>query len=423
MVVLTKDGGDHLERGLAALFAARPTRGGAEVLLVDNASSDGAPERATRRFPGLRLLRSERNLGFAGGVMLGASSSSSELLVLVNDDAVVEEDALASLVEALDEAGSDVIAAAGVLTDPGGDRVDFVDGLVTFDGHALQRWVGQRLAEIALPPRGEPRLFPCGGLCAVRRRPFEALGGFDTDFFAYLEDVDFGWRAALAGFGTVFVPEARARHLSGATGQRLGLAMRGVLFEANALAVVVKNLGDDALAALLPAILFTREHRTMWGLLERQEGAREALGDAFSPLRLPVRLASELQASPPTSRRQRVTSGLARLTGAVEAGPPPRVHGPGQPLLLSDEYARMWLVASHRILAHWPRLWDKRRRVQGLRRVSDDELLGRWPLHLVPTYPGDEELFASPSFAGLLPQSPQLVRTTLAEIAAVGGGV
>ncbi len=418
VLVLTWNGGDHLLRGLHALLSGEKPRGGQEVILVDNGSTDGAAEKAAKRHTALKLLRSERNLGFASGVGLALRATAADILVLVNDDAVVEPQGVALLVDALDTAPPEAVAAAGMLTDITGEKIDFLEGVVTFDGHALQRGFGRPLGEARLGHAGDPRLFPCGGFCAFKRRYFEALGGFDEDFFAYLEDVDFGWRATLGGRTTVFVPEARARHMSGATGIRLGLAMRGVLFEANAFATAFKNLGDASLAALLPAILATLQHRALWGILEHQEGAWEALADPFSPF--PPWHPGKRQGTAPLSlsRRQKVVRFISRLSGVSPPRPPRRAAGPGEPLLLDDEFARMWLVAWNRIVSSWPALVKKRRIVQGLRRVGDSDLFARYPLLLVPTYPGDDELFSSDFFRSLLPAEPRLVGTTLKEVAA-----
>ncbi len=77
---------------------------------------------------------------------------------------------------------------------------------------------------------------------AVRREEFLASGGFDDDYFAYLEDVDFGWRQWIFGRRIIAEPRAVARHRGGATGEALGIFSRGFLFEKNAFATVYKNL-------------------------------------------------------------------------------------------------------------------------------------------------------------------------------------
>jgi GT2 family glycosyltransferase len=412
VVVLTKDGREHLLPGLSALFSSAIPAGGLEVVLVDNGSTDGSADAARRAFPRLKVIRNERNVGFARGVHQGAAATGAKVLILVNDDAVVEPDAICALVEALDSGPPSVVATAGLLTDGTGERIDFVDGLVTFDGHALQRGFGRPVAGDARLVQGGFRLFPCGGFCALRRDEFERLGGFDESFFAYLEDVDFGWRATLAGRTTLFVPGARARHLSGATGMRLGLARRGVLIESNAFSVAYKNLEAGSLSALLPAICATFQHRAWYGLLAGRPEIQSALGDPFaepSPGRRGLPEVPGLR--PPAVRLLRWLAGVAEPAA-------PSSHEDEAPIVIEHEVGRMWLVAWNRIVASWPELAAKRRAVQTVRRLPDQEVFRDYPLHLVATYPGDAEFFASDFFRTLLPAHPELVATSLEDVAA-----
>jgi GT2 family glycosyltransferase len=397
VIVVTHDGGRLLDAALEALAAARTPRGGREILLVDNGSRSAAARHAAERWPEIRLVPLDRNRGFAGGVTAGAKAAQGEVLVLVNDDAVVDGEAVCVLAEALEAAPDDVAAVTGLLTEATGEWIDFYDGLVTFDGHAFQRRRGAPLASVDLSA-GE-RLFPCGGLMAVRRGLFLRLGGFDERYFAYYEDVDFGWRAALAGFRTLFEPQARARHTSGATGERLGLETRGVLFEVNAFATAYANLGDRALQALLPAILWTFLGRGRHATLSHSPGAAELLADPFGGLDLnPPHLAASGGLPALAGLRQR----LRRLTG-------PRLER-------AHPYALIWGRALSRLVALQGQLVEKRAWTQALRRVPDEHLLGRYPLHLLPTYPGDEELFASDLFRSMLPPWPELVRTRLEDV-------
>jgi GT2 family glycosyltransferase len=397
VIVVTHDGGRHLDKAVEVLASARAPRGGREILLVDNGSRGTAARRAAGRWPEVRLVALDRNRGFAGGVAAGAEAARGEVLILVNDDAVVDGEAISVLAEALEAAPDDVAAVTGLLTDATGERIDFYDGLVTFDGHALQRRRGAPLSSVDLSA-GE-RLFPCGGLMAVRRDLFLRLEGFDERYFAYYEDVDFGWRATLAGFRTLFEPQARARHTSGATGERLGLETRGLLFEVNAFATAYANLGDRALQALLPAILWTFLHRGRHATLSHSPDAGELLADPFGGLALnPPRLAAGGGRPAQAGLRQ----WLRRLR-------PPRIK-------LAHPYALIWGRALSRLVALQGQLVEKRARTQALRRVPDEHLLGLYPLHLVPTYPGDEELFTSDLFRSMLPPSPELVRTRLEDV-------
>jgi len=387
IVVVHHRGLEHLLEALAGLEAAAAAGVSAEVLLVDNAS--GMPRgEVLRRHPNVRHVASATNVGFAAGCRLGVEAARAPVVVFVNDDAVVAPDAPRLLVSALSEADADVAAVGGRLTDRAGTRNDFSDGFLTFDGHAFAADVGRPLD--ALPPArpGEERLFACGGLMAVRRSEFLSSGGFDDDYFAYLEDVDFGWRQWIFGRRIVAEPRAVARHRGGATGEALGVFSRGFLFEKNAFATVYKNLDRERFRDLMPAVLMTFLTRVAEMLTARNAGAAELERDPYAA---PRRSGSLLRALFGISEDP-----VARLT--VE-----------DPLTVAHLRALAWIHRHHGALAR------KRRVVQAARRRSDAEIFAKFPLRLVPTYPGDERL-ASEFFAPFFESAPELTRTTLAGI-------
>lgn len=385
-VVVHHRGQEQLLEALAALERALSDLS-AEILLVDN--TDGAPmEGVLRRHPTLRRIAAAGNVGFAAGCRLGAEAARGNLLLFVNDDAVIEQDAAQWLSAALDGAPQDVIAAAGRLVDPTGEKNDFSDGFLTFDGHAFAADVGRPIA--ALPSRqpGEERLFACGGLMSVRRREFLDSGGFDDDYFAYLEDVDFGWRQWIFGRRIVAEPRAVARHRGGATGEALGIFSRGFLFEKNAFATAYKNFDDEHFRSLMPAILAAFLGRIGEMLSTRNPGAAELQRD---PYREPDRSANA----------------LSKLFGFSRSAARPALLD--DPLTIAHCRALLWIHANAESLAR------KRKAIQARRRRPDAEIFARFPLRLVPTYPGDQR-FDSDFFRDFLAASPRLVRTSLAEI-------
>src|SRR5262249_33771011 len=135
VVVVHHRGQEHLLEALDALAAS--ARGPEfETILVDNTA--GRPmEEVLRRHPGIRRIAAAGNVGFAAGCRLGAEAARAPLLAFVNDDAAVEPGALAFLASALSSAAADVTAAAGRLVDVSGEKNDFSDGFLTFDGHAF----------------------------------------------------------------------------------------------------------------------------------------------------------------------------------------------------------------------------------------------------------------------------------------------
>ncbi len=387
IVVVHHRGLEHLLEALAALDGAAAAGLTAEILLVDNAS--GMPrDEILRRHPNVRHVASARNAGFAGGCRLGVEAARAPAVVFVNDDAVVAADAPRLLVSALSEAAPDVVAVGGRLTDRTGTRNDFSDGFLTFDGHAFAADVGRPLAALPSAQPGEERLFACGGLMAVRREEFLASGGFDDDYFAYLEDVDYGWRQWIFGHRIVVEPRALARHRGGATGEALGVFSRGFLFEKNAFATIYKNLDREHFRDLMPAALMTFLSRVAEMLTARNPGAAELERDPYA-------------ASGGSGSFVRSLLGISDAIG-------PRISVE-DPLTIAHLRALGWI---HR---HQEALAGKRRAVQALRRRPDAEIFARFPLRLVPTYPGDERL-ASEFFAPFFESAPALMRTTLARI-------
>lgn len=386
VVVVHHRGQEHLLESLSALEAssAGPSF---ETILVDNTA--GHPmEEVLRRHPNVRRVAAGRNAGFAGGCRLGAEAARAPLLAFVNDDAAVLPDALARLAAALSAAPPDVVAVAGRLVDVTGRKNDFSDGFLTFDGHAFQKDVGQPVDALPEAVPGEERLFACGGLMAVRKEAFLSSGGFDDDYFAYLEDVDFGWRQWILGRRIIAEPRAVARHRGGATGEALGVFSRGFLFEKNAFATAYKNFDADYFHAFMPAALAAFVARVSEMLDTRNPGANELKRDPYAES------VSE--------------SGFARRLFGIAGAPAPRVSV-DDPLTIAHLKALLWIHRNHASLS------AKRRRVQAERRRPDAEIFARFPLRIVPTYPGDER-FDSDFFREFLSRAPALVRTTLPEI-------
>jgi GT2 family glycosyltransferase len=390
-VVVHHRGHEQLFEALAALESACRGRLAAETIVVDNASGLPVGE-LLRRHPTARRVTSASNVGFAAGCRLGAEAARGRFLLFVNDDAVVEAEAPLRLVQALESADPDVVAVGGRLTDRSGERNDFSDGFLTFDGHAFQNEVGRPVTDLPQAPPGEERLFACGGLMAARRAEFLSSGGFDDDYFAYLEDVDFGWRQWIFGRRIVAEPRAVARHRGGATGEALGIYSRGYLFEKNAFATAYKNFDREHFAALMPSVLAAFLGRISEMLVTRNPGAAELVRDPYASPR----------PEPSFARR---------LFGIADA--PAASVKVEDPLTTAHLRALLWIHRNQESLA------AKRRAVQAGRRRPDAEIFAKFPLRLVPTYPGDER-FESDFFREFLAGAPPIVRTTLDEIF-VGG--
>lgn len=226
MIVVAADSGPSL---LAC--AARALAGGVavEFVLVDNASADGMPEALERAHAGdarVRVLRNGANLGFGAAVNRGAAQARGEALLVLNPDCMLERDTLARLLAVLD-AEPDVGLVGAVVCDadgrpdPASRRRDPLlrRALMTLTGLAVREARDARFAGVNVPgpmPQGvEREEAVSGALLLLRRRVFEALGGFDEGYFLHCEDLDLCRRARDAGYAVLLAGDVRVLHGKG----------------------------------------------------------------------------------------------------------------------------------------------------------------------------------------------------------------
>jgi N-acetylglucosaminyl-diphospho-decaprenol L-rhamnosyltransferase len=213
VVIPTLNARDLLKRALESL-AEQTAR--VRIVVVDNASSDGTGEMVAQRFPDVKIVVNERNLGFGRAINRGFDHvGDADVVILINTDTVCEPEFVEHMLAPF--ADPSVGMVAGVLLQ--GSAPELVDSAGIEIDATLRSWdIGwnEPLAELdaAAPPVG-----PCGGAAAYRIEALRAEGGgcFDDAFFAYWEDVDLALRLRLAGWRCVRADGARALHAHGAT--------------------------------------------------------------------------------------------------------------------------------------------------------------------------------------------------------------
>jgi GT2 family glycosyltransferase len=211
VVVPTHAGGPRLAALLDSLAAQTVET---EVVVVDNAAPVGTAALVAAHAPAARLVSLEENAGFGRAINHGVAATTSNVLVLVNDDAICEPYFVERLIVAL-APSEGVVMAAGVLLAADDSMIDtagimFDETLLAFD-----YLHGEPLSILDVDV-AEP-LGPSGGAAAYDREAFEAVGGFDEAFFAYLEDVDLAARLLARGGHCRLAPDARAVHHHSAT--------------------------------------------------------------------------------------------------------------------------------------------------------------------------------------------------------------
>ena len=213
-IVVNWNGGAMLRDALASLFAQ--TWPALEVILVDNGSTDDSVAQAERCFGDkLVVIRNAKNEGFAGGNNAGFLAAKGEWIFLLNSDAVCDPGVVAELMEfAADKSDVGQLACRVVQADH--PNVFDSTGLLLYpDGVCRSRgWQEKNLGQY---DRAEEVLAPHGCACALRKVMLDRIGGFDEDFFCYLEDLDLGVRGQLAGWKCWYVPTTLVRHKKSST--------------------------------------------------------------------------------------------------------------------------------------------------------------------------------------------------------------
>jgi GT2 family glycosyltransferase len=263
VIIVNWNSGALLGRCLAALDAqtARP----AEIVVVDNASADGSEQAAVR--PGVRLIRSPENTGFAAANNLALATTRASWVALLNPDAFPESTWLERLAEAASRNEGYSFFATRLICADAPERVDGAGDVYAVNGLAWRRHHGGLAASTGLS--GEEVFAPCGAAALYRRDALLEVEGFDERFFCYFEDVDLAFRLRLLGHRCLYVPEAVVHHVGSAmTGRRSAFSVYHG--HRNLVWTYVKNMPWPLFLAYLPQHLLLNVATMVWFTLRGQ---------------------------------------------------------------------------------------------------------------------------------------------------------
>ena len=241
VVILTWNGRVYLEPCLNAVLAQQDVE--FEVIVVDNASTDGTSEMMRARYPQVRFVPLPSNVGFAAGNNAGVREARAPLVAFLNNDTVPDPLWLTSLRRAVRPDSGFALATSRVVYMHDPAVIDSAgDGVLRWGG-AYKRHHGGS-AELAASS-GEV-FGVCGAACMMPRAVFDDIGGFDEHFFASHEDVDLSYRARLLGYRCWYEATAVVRHHGSAT---LGRVSRNAVFfgQRNLEWMYLKNTPDGLL--------------------------------------------------------------------------------------------------------------------------------------------------------------------------------
>lgn len=207
-----------------------------EIVVVDNASSDGSAEWLRAALPEATLIANPENVGFARGNNQALAASRGKFALLLNSDAQLRPNALTRLLEVMTRESNAAAVAPMLLNGDGtfqagpNDDITLGSELLLMFGLARLFRNGRYPGYDAGAGRGEYAWV--GGTCLLlRRSTWEQIGVLDTDYFMYTEEADWCWRARQAGWTIWYEPAAQAVHIGGGSSRQAQAQMRVALYK------------------------------------------------------------------------------------------------------------------------------------------------------------------------------------------------
>jgi len=196
-----------------------------EVIVVDNGSRDGSGEEAKRRFPVIRLIENEKNLGFAKAMNQGLQQSSGRYALLLNPDTQVKEGAIERLLSFM-AAHPEVGISGGHLLNRDGSKQNSIANFPSLATELLNKSLLRWMFPKRFPGKGRNYSEPIevdsviGACMIVRRETMEQVGPLDEDYFLFLEETDWCYRMKKAGWKVYHLPQAEIYHDQGKSVER-----------------------------------------------------------------------------------------------------------------------------------------------------------------------------------------------------------
>ena len=245
-VVLAYGAEPYLAAAVDAVLASTGVE--VDVVVVDNGCTTDAVDRVKGR-PGVRIIRPDQNLGYAGGTRTGAAEATGDWLAFINSDAIVEPPALARMITVAAEPGVGLAMGSIRLAD-NPDQINSAGNPLHYTGLS---WAGG-FAEPATA-HAQRRPVACGSGCGfvINTRLWHTTGGITAEYFAYCEDSELSLRLWQSGHSVEYVPDAIVKHHYEFSRN----ARKSYLLERNRLIMVLTTYQTHTLLILAPMLLLT----------------------------------------------------------------------------------------------------------------------------------------------------------------------
>jgi GT2 family glycosyltransferase len=298
-VVLNYNGRRFLEVVLPSI--ARQTLRGFSVKVIDDASTDESLSYLAKEWPNIAVVRSDRNLGVTASMARGIASVSTPFVALLNNDLELDQHWLEEMLAGLTSRPNAAAVDCKMLGYHDRSQIDGVGDILRRNGYPGRRGQGEHDGGQYDDPA---EVFSVsGGAALYRREAFDLVGTYDSDFIAYYEDVDWGFRARLKGFAAWTVPSAVAYHMGSASTKRDPDAFTHLIVR-NQVIVILKNFPGSLLLRCLPRILFFQVKWLLFDVLEGRAGSHvRGLSEALRMVPGAVRKRREIQRARVVSAR------------------------------------------------------------------------------------------------------------------------
>ena len=251
-----------------------------DIIVVDNASSDGSSMFIRDNYPQVRLIVLKENTGFSGAVNRGIREAKTPYVILLNNDTEVEKNFVWEMVRVMDQDERIFSASCKMIQFYNRDRLDDAGDLYTIIGWGFQRGIDQNSHSYN---RSTDVFSACAGAAIYRRDVFKKIGLFDRRHFAYLEDIDVGYRAKIAGYRNVYCPHTVVYHVgSGTSGSKYN-GFKVHLAARNSIYLNYKNMPLLQLAFNMPFLL--TGYLIKWGFFRKIGFSKEYINGLWEGIK------------------------------------------------------------------------------------------------------------------------------------------
>ena len=267
-IVIPNYNGKHfLEDCLNSVFAQDIEN--MEVIVVDNGSTDGSQEYLST-YPGVRTIALDKNYGFCGAVNAGIRAAEGEYVILLNNDTEVDKKFTKELLNAIKEDEKIFSCSSKMIQFHDRTRMDDAGDYYCALGWAFGRGKNGRIEHYDEPVE----IFAaCAGAAIYRKKMFESLGYFDENHFAYLEDIDVGYRARIHGYKNVYAPRAVVYHVGSGFSGSAHNAFKVKLSSRNNVYLAYKNMPFLQMILNLPFLMLG--HAVKWVFFLKKDLGKE----------------------------------------------------------------------------------------------------------------------------------------------------